>query len=67
VKSAKLFTFPELDKFYPHILRDGPFDFSWGGGANPKKNIEHVSNGRKKNRTSLTPAKKNIEHKKILN
>jgi hypothetical protein len=48
-------------------IRDGPFDFSWGGGANPKKNIEHVSNGRKKNRTSLIPAKKNIEHKKILN
>jgi hypothetical protein len=38
-----------------------------GGGANPKKNIEHVSNGRKKNRTSLTPEKKNIEHKKFLN
>jgi hypothetical protein len=49
------------------LVRDGPFDFSWGGGANPKKNIEHVSNGRKKNRTSLTPAKKNIEHKKFLN
>ena len=48
------------------LIRDGPFDFSWGGGANPKKNIEHVSNGRKKNRTSLTPAKKNIEHKKFL-
>jgi hypothetical protein len=24
-----------------------------GGGGNPKKNIEHVSNGRKTNRTSL--------------
>ena len=31
-----------------NFIRDGPFDFSWGGGANPKKNIEHVSNGRKK-------------------
>jgi hypothetical protein len=41
---------PEISVY----LRDGPFDFSWGGGANPKKNIEHVSNGRKKNRTSLT-------------
>ena len=41
--------------------------FHGGGGAKPKKNIEHVSNGRKKNRTSLTPAKKNIEHKKFLN
>jgi hypothetical protein len=49
------------------VIRDGPFDFSWGGGANPKKNIEHVWNGRKKNRTSLTPEKKNIEHKKFLN
>jgi hypothetical protein len=25
-------------------LRDGPFDFSWGRGANPKKYIEHVLN-----------------------
>ena len=35
---------PSLDT----SLRDGPFDFSWGGGgggeAQIRKNIEHVSN-----------------------
>ena len=62
------FKFPRAENralYKEMFLRDGPFDFSWGGGRKSEKKYRACLEWKKKksNITNVNTSKKNIEHK----